>query len=291
MARKYEPRVLSRRTLGVVFLSLVGCAVLFAAGDDGDKLDEKNQTISSQRQTLIEREVRSLKGHAWAGDYYSGDGLGVNIDLHLAPTSGFVFRWKGCLGLYDLNYGDVVEEDGRIKFIFRLPNEQKGFEGLAPEMFPVAWGQRHYLIPADDVIGFVNKINAGTEPRKGPSGMFLLRRGDERKAAPGFPVLPLGYASYLLAHPIVAEVSSIKETRVENSRHFAVVVLNVGNTQGVKAGMKLYVYAPSTVFESARVINVSDSYSEAEIVQDDEFERNAIRPAVGWKLSTRLARD
>jgi len=57
-------------------------------------------------------------------------------------------------------------------------------------MVLVPWSQRHYLIPADDVLGFANQINAEREPRETPHGSFLLRRGDEKKAAPGQPTLP-----------------------------------------------------------------------------------------------------
>jgi hypothetical protein len=33
-----------------------------------------------------------------SGDYYSGDGLGVNWSLELCQDGTFEFSWDGCLG-------------------------------------------------------------------------------------------------------------------------------------------------------------------------------------------------
>jgi len=95
----------------------------------------------------------------------------------------------------------------------------------------------------------------------------------------------------LLSHAINAEIASVKESRSARTKHVTVVVLNVGSDEGVKAGMELYVHAPSSIFEFARITSVSNSSSEAEIIQDDEIEPKATRPAGGWKLSTRLLQD
>jgi hypothetical protein len=116
-----------------------------------------------------------LKVDSWAGHYYYGDGLGVNVELSLAPKSGFAFTWNGCLGLYDMNYGDVVESSGKIRLVPKLPNEHKPFEGISQEFLPIVWGDRHYLIAAEEVVKFANAVNAGFEPREGAWGTFLLR--------------------------------------------------------------------------------------------------------------------
>ncbi len=193
------------------------------------------------------------------------------------------------MGLYDLNYGDAVETDGRIRLVFKLPNERKGFQGVAPEFLPIVWGDRHYLIPFDEVVKFANAINAGFEPRETSWGEFLLRRDDVSKSASGFPNLPPQYSEYLLKQPIVAEISSVKDNRMQKSGRVTTVLLNVGSTQGVKKGMEFFVYAPSAVFESATITRVDSSSSEAEVFQccDDKAEP----PFLGWKLSTHVRRD
>jgi hypothetical protein len=286
------------RRIGAWFgfnLLLVGivCFLLlpsqFAADKDAKKFSKKSKANLEAEKTLIRQELETLKAHPWAGHYYYGDGLGVNVDLSVAPKSGFAFTWNGCLGLYDLNYGDAVETDGRIRLVFKLPNERKGFQGIAREFLPVVWGDRHYLIPFDEVVKFANAINAGFEPRGTAWGEFLLRRDDVSKSASGFPNLPPQYSEYLLKQPIEAEISAVKENRMQNSGRVTTVLLNVGSTQGVKKGMEFFVYAPSTVFESATITRVDSSSSEAEIFQccDDK----AGPPSLGWKLSTHVGCD
>src|SRR5262249_53846368 len=91
--------------------------------------------------------------------------------------AGFVFTWNGCLGLYDTNYGEVQFSGGAIKLHFKYPNKQEGFQGTAPELLPVRWRKRHYLIPLGEMVQFTNAINSGTEPSSlfgGRSSRFLL---------------------------------------------------------------------------------------------------------------------
>lgn len=171
----------------------------------------------------------------------------------------------------------------------KLPNERKPFEGIAPEFLPIVWGDRHYLIATDEVVEFANAINAGFEPRESVWGMFLLRQADVSKSATGSPSLPLEYSEYLLKHPIDAEISSIKRSRTKQSERITTVELNVGARQGVKKGMEFFLYLPSSLYASATVTGVNETFSEAEISEccDDK----ASSPAVGWKLSTRAGRD
>jgi hypothetical protein len=260
------------------------------AQKNGSKLSELSQAIAKQRKKQIEEELKTLKAHPWAGKYYYGDGLGVNVSLALAPESGFVFQWHGCLGLYDLNYGAVLETDHEIRLAFKFPNERKGFEGIAPELLPITWGERHYLIPSDEVVGLTNAINAGFEPRNAPHGRFLLKRGDELRPANGQPNIPAQYAAYLLTKPINADIASVKETRVEDSRRIVTITLSAGSTQGVRENMEFHVYSPASAYESARVTVVNNLSSEAELVQyvDDKYSK---RPSVGWRLSTHLRQE
>jgi hypothetical protein len=273
--------------IGFVVFSLGGQTVW---GEDGKRFSKGSKASLEARKVLIDQEAHGLTAHSWAGRYYYGDGLGVNVKLSLAPKSGFAFTWNGCLGLYDQNYGDVVEVDGRIKLIFKYPNERKGFEGIAPELIPIVWGERHYLIPADEVVKFANAINAGFEPRKGAGGRFLLRDGDELKAVEGQPSLPSLYSEYLLKQPIKAEISSIKKIRLEDDTHITTLTLNVGSAQGIKQGMEFYVYSPENIFEWARITSVDSSNSEAEVVQRLAEEKYG-RPSIDWKLSTSAQRD
>ena len=66
----------------------------------------------------------------------------------------------------------------------------------------------------------------------------------------------------------------------------SIVVLDVGEHQGVKVGMAFGTIPASNIYETATIVEVSGSSSIGEIVEfsprpDDE------RPSVGWKLSTK----
>lgn len=261
----------------------------FAGEKVPKKFSKRADANLAARTKQIQQELESLKDDSWAGHYYYGDGLGVNVELDLAPRSGFAFTWNGCLGLYDMNYGDVVESGGTIRLVPQLPNQRKPFEGIAPEFFPIVWGDRHYLIATNEVVKFANAINAGFEPRKGSWGMFLLKRENESKLATGSPGLPLEYSEYLLKHPVEAEISSIKNSITKQSERLTTVVLTVGAAQGIKKGMEFYLYAPSGRYASATVTVVNDSSSEAEISECCDEKDSP--PVVGWKLSTRSGRD
>jgi hypothetical protein len=212
----------------------------------------------------------------------------VNVSLALAPESGFVFRWDGCLGLYDLNYGEVAFSNGTVKLLFRYHNDRKGFQGMAPELLPVRWGERHYLIPADGIVKFTNAINAGTEPSSlsgGRSPDFLLRRGDEKKKIDGQPNLPDKYLSYILTEPIKARISSVDETHVQQSHRITSITLDVGSADGLRPGMELYVQRPSNLYDSAHVTSVSEHSAQAVI---EQMELTDPVPAADWNRSTKL---
>jgi hypothetical protein len=288
--RRYTLRaifiLLSAALIGFLFLNLPTRVV---ALKNWKKFSRKSEAVSEAKSKLIEQELKSLDKHPWAGDYYYGDGLGMNVHLELAPQSGFVFTWHGCLGLYDLNYGDVVEKAGRIRLVFTFPNERKGFQGMASELMPVLWGERHYLIPSDGLVDFINQINAGFEPRNMLHGRFLLKRGDEVKKASGDPNIPSEYSEYLLRQPIETTISSVKGSRVEDSTRITTVVLNVGTAQGVKQGMEFWVFVPSRTYGVARITAAGSGSSEATMEEYESGEPHL--PSPGWKLSTHVRQD
>lgn len=251
-----------------------------------DQADEKAAEVRSR----ITTELDTLHSHPWAGSYYKGDGLGVNVSLLLAPTSGYLFEWHGCTGLYDRNYGSVESRNEELRLSFTFPNIREGFQDIAPEFLRVHWGNREYLIPSDDIIGFCNDVNSGTEPRNFVHGRHLLREGDEKKHVEGFPTLPPKFKPYLLARPVDAEIIGIgtSTTRPSITREWSFkdtkIVLNVGNGDRVLPGMEFYVIEPEDVVESLLVKSVEDGKSIAMLTQMDD---DAVKVEVGWKLSTR----
>jgi hypothetical protein len=257
-----------------------------------EKLSERSLSASEERETRIKEELAQSKDNEWAGEYHYGDELGVNVNLMIAPKSGFVFSWFGCMGLYDLNYGNVGWSDRKIKLLFEHPNKREGFQGIAPELIPVLWGERHYLIPSNEILEFTNAVNASFEPCTMFCSRFLLKRGDEKKKVSGQPDIPDEYRAYLLEKSIKSDVLSLGESRIvtdkddpESQFRVTKVLLKAGSAKGVLVGMEFHVYSPSRIAESAKVTKVEEQFSEAEIVQvglDGAF------PSTRWKFSTSI---
>ena len=222
-----------------------------------------------RREALLMAELRSGIMPDWAGEFARGDGLGVNVRLLLAPEGGFVFNWRGCLGLYDINYGAVEVRDGHLMLRFELPNTEQGFEGIAGEFVPVRWGDRLYLLATREAREFANAINSGFEPCDGMCARFLLRAGDEQKSAAGRPELPPEFLRYLLEKPIEARVTKVLEnvTRSEDKSGFAwrtrKVELDVGRKAGVWEGMAFNEVSREGAGETFRVTEVRDATSIA----------------------------
>lgn len=261
---------------------------VFAGQKQEGALSDGSQRIADTKRKEILAEARRLRDHQWAGSYYKGDGLAENVSFTVAPRSGYVFEWHGCLGLYGLNYGTVAWTNGWIRLSFTFENKP-GFGGIAPEFVPIAWKSRHYLIAADDLVGFCNAVNQGREPRSDVHGSYLLRDGDEKKAAAGFPEVPGRYRPYLLVKPIEAAIIAIGHYTTRPSITTwkfkdTPVTLDAGTNKGLLVGMELIVTSPGSTVESIRLTRVAAQQSEGVMVQAGEEEPG---PKVGWQLSTR----
>ncbi|MGQ0553857.1 MAG: hypothetical protein ACT4PU_11640 [Planctomycetota bacterium] len=243
---------------------------------------------ANARRAEIRAELATLEAHAWAGEYFAGDGTGVNTSLTLAPRSGYVFEWHGCLGLYDRNYGAVTSTGRKLGLSFAFENVHEGFRGLAPELVVIPWGPRVYLVPADDVIGFCNDVNAGDEPRTSIFGEYLLRKGDELTKVTGDPELPFDYQNALLKEPVETTVLEVGEFALRpgvsgwNFRDTP-LTLAAGSEQGLRIGTQLFVIAPPGLVQRLTITKVEAMRSEALMVQR---EKDA-GPVIGWRVSTR----
>lgn len=242
-------------------------------------LQRRERAVETWRQAVLS-ENKSLGSHEWAGEYYYGDGLGVNVSLALAPKSGYVFEWHGCMGLYGRNYGPIYRKNGRLRLKFMLPNNRKKFGNIAEELIPVAWGSREYLISPDEMVRFCNDVNGGGEPRTGMHGLHLLRRGDEEKPVSGLPSLPDEFKHYLLMSPIEAEIIRVGEPASSGTA----IVLNRGTKHGFFPGMELHVIEPGDHLSSVKITAVEEDQSKAVV---ERFFEDEPKPRLGWKLSTR----
>jgi hypothetical protein len=112
-----------------------------------------------------------------AGEYYLGEGLGVNRTLVITPDGTFSHRLSDCMGTYARVAGRASLRGGEL--VLELTPETR--------FIPVRWGGRLYLISPDRLAGFTNAINQGYEPRSYAHGSVYLRKGDWDKPVTGRP--------------------------------------------------------------------------------------------------------
>jgi hypothetical protein len=200
LLQKVRPKVVARQSvtlllLGVAMLSLPFVRHALAATTHPDPAQVDAEQNAEPREPLersaaIEAELKRSPGHAWAGEYYEGDGLGANIRMQISPVAGVAVTWHGCLGLYDANEGNIkVLPDGILKLEFAHIDDGRP-TGFPDRLMPVRWGERRYLIPPSAMPDFVAAINQGNEPRADSHGRFLMAEGDELKNVDGLPGLP-----------------------------------------------------------------------------------------------------
>lgn len=144
-----------------------------------------------------------------AGDFYFGDGTGVNCSLTLTKQGTFAFTWRGCLGTYDENNGKASLKEGVLHLIPKKPNIRDGFRGTPTDFFPVRWAARMYLIPTNDIVEFCSEVNEGGEPRKGNWGEYYLRRNDWSKPVAGLPAVPGRWTKYFLTRPVTGKITEL----------------------------------------------------------------------------------
>jgi hypothetical protein len=262
-----------------------------ASDRDQAKFSEEAANTAKARKEAILEEIKQLGDHERAGVYFAGDGLGANTLLTLAPRTGYVFEWHGCLGVYDRNYGPVTWTGQTVRLSFTFENVREGFQGIAPEFVPVSWGTRRYLIPPDEIIAFCNSVNDGEEPRKDSFGQHLLRRDDEGKEVSGFPAVPDEYRPYLLSAPIEAAIIGVGTPTICTGRcdlkiRDTPVTLDTGSAKGLRVGMKLTVSVPEDMMESVRITKVETDRSEG-IMSQIQLDEKEPLPKAGWRLSTR----
>lgn len=193
---------------------LAPVAIGLATDSDGKAVSvteiEQAEKAVEARSTAIEHELKTFVAHPWAGEYFRGDGLGMNVRMLLSPVSGIAATWHGCLGLYGANLGHVLPQaDGHLLFDFDRENRQR-FGGFPDRVIPVRWGARRYLLEPSELAEFVAAIHRGMEPRAQIHGMFLLAKDDERKPVEGLPDLPAEYRERIRSRALTAQVLRVE---------------------------------------------------------------------------------
>jgi len=151
----------------------------------------------------IEESVKTstLTLKSLAGEYYLGDGFGVNEHIRVESNGTFDYKWTGCCGTYSACGGTAALQDGLL-----ILTSYNASNGAAPwgkpiklhsianpvtrKYLPIIWAERTYLIEPEQMIKFCISVNAGGEPRNIAQGFYYLKTDEWQKCVSGLPALP-----------------------------------------------------------------------------------------------------
>jgi hypothetical protein len=205
---------------------------------------------------LLLNEPQVESPTAIAGDYYRGDGLGLNWSLSLKPDGTYSFSWHGCMGLYAEREGRF-SVTGALLILDAASSATSAHEMSLPSRFmAVRWGSRLYLIPEEEGSRLAAYVTRGFEPRRVMHGSFLLRESDWEKPARGLPEVPAEWQKWLLRTPVEARVTRVL------ARHRAEI--GAGSKQELHPGMLLSLVSRKYGSTDVRVVSVGPSSSVVE---------------------------
>jgi hypothetical protein len=129
---------------------------------------------------VISPPVAPSLGSSAAGEYVRSDGF-MHERLTLAAPGSFVYVELGCVGGPTTHQGKATLTADRVSI--------EGRHGvLEPELVPVAWGQRHYLVAPGEMKRFCSYVSGKTMDEPIP---FFLRAEDQSKPAPSAQERPI----------------------------------------------------------------------------------------------------
>jgi hypothetical protein len=285
---------------------LLVCMVTHASGQ-ADSMVEKPQAKEPGRDMVPEQELQRLmqREHAalearehkidaelkevdqatmkevewakeWAGTYYTGDGLGMNVTIKVAPKSGITYTWHGCMGLYDANHGEIVEvlKDGLcVKLAIDESASQHRF--MSSRLYFVKWGDRRYLVPKSQMTKLVNNYNQGSYARSSMysiprriEGNQVHRRWDEPVPA-GQPQLPPEYSKLIAGQPVNVKITKVTTSPLAPVTKGVLVSTSVlelegGRDRGIFVGMEID-YRKGRSFGSIEITRVRDATCSAKV--------------------------
>ena len=137
------------------------------------------------------------------GEYYLGDGLGTNASLSILLDGRYSLIESGCTGVHDRESGFVLESNSSYVLSPIGPADPSRKRNLVL----VAWGQRHYLIPPDEMQDLREAIIDGREPRDDVHGRFYVSLPLAR--ADGLPDSPPAWASAIRDGLVLGRVTTV----------------------------------------------------------------------------------
>lgn len=239
--------------------------------------DPQAREAAAVAASVIPPQQATIDISRLAGEYSYGNGFDQNCTLEISPDGRFIYKRCSCEAVTDQAVGTASFDDGRLMLKPEQPRANWP-RGTSDVLVPVTWGQRLYLVPQDDIVGFSNHVNRGLEPvTRGSMGSYYLREGDWDRPATGKPELPHEWKNRLLEAPITGEVAG----KDPSGRW----IINLGKRHGVFDQMELSAWAPDMrKFVNLRVTETGTDTSAVEIV---EAPRNLA--ILGWTVYSRVA--
>ena len=234
---------------GALVCTLLSTQVLFA-DDVGDSAATRvAETIGDAKV-----EIASLPDHPWAGEYYAGDGLGMNLRLWVAPRAGAAFQWHGCLGLYEQNFGTAKSDGPYLSIDWRI----KGADPYVTDTRYIVTRIRKsiFLVPTHDV----HRFCLGARGLSPMPAMVLSSQSARNRQTLQRPALPAEYQVYIDLDPIHASVLSVNEPEREKMTDkldliTQTVILNAGKDKHLFVGMRFEAMKPKL---PDRVVTITD---------------------------------
>lgn len=265
--------------------------------------EKRNAVVAQLPDVAVNPDAHPAWVREWAGEYFCGDGLGVNVRITLGPEGDIVYTWNGCMGLYDSQIAKVreVREDRLVLDLEKPADFPNGMGFMDEEIALVRWGERRYLVPMAKMQDFCNAVNDGFERRH--AGMTAPARGESRvsirgggwlEPPEGLPEVPAEARQWLLPAPVVASVTSLsnidvrRETGHSWAEATADVVIDAGSAQGLKPGMGLLGRTPAPRSSRVDLLDVRENESSGRLtmtVHDHEGRTSDLLRA-GMEFST-----
>lgn len=147
------------RPPAIVLLSLSVGGIVQAV--ESSKRSAAAEQMMHELRQKIKAEHDQLPANHWGGHHAHGRLPSVELDI--APRSGFVFEWRGDLGLRDRNYGSVEERGHELHLLVEQVNLRGGSSGISPTLVPVRWGGRASMPEVGWALSTVKRRNRPLE--------------------------------------------------------------------------------------------------------------------------------
>lgn len=209
------------------------------------------------------------------GEYYFGDGWGVNCRLTLRADHRFRFERRGYGRVCDRNSGSWTLQGDVIVCRPVNRNAREGVKGMGIRYIPVKWGRSLWLVDENQMPGFCDAVVAGdTITAIGLRGTdYVTMEGGKPLAVHGKPFVPSRYREFLDKGAVRAKVISVS---ADGS-----VTLDKGSADRVEPGM-LFTTAASKDID----VNVVKVDAHRSVGQARYFRNSDGRVEAGDRLTT-----